>query len=112
MMPTGVLIPVESMSIRALIGIVHAFVRPGKGIARSSSAISFSVVIPGRHSERGRRVIVVSIIERGAGSVAVSARPTLPKTRSTSGKLAMIRSVCCKSSLAFVTETPGKAVGM
>ena len=37
-------------------------------------------------------MMIVSIMEYGAGSVAVSARPALPKTRSTSGKLLMILS--------------------
>ena len=33
----------------------------------------------------GFRLTIVSIIEKGAGSVEVSARPALPWTRSTSG---------------------------
>ena len=57
-------------------------------------------------------MIVVSIIIIGAGSVAVSARPILPKTCSTSGNWRMIRSVCCRISLALVTESPGRVVGM
>ncbi len=56
--------------------------------------------------------MVVSIIDSGAGSVAVSARPTLPNTDSTSGKVLMILSVCCSISLALVIEMPGKVVGM
>ena len=51
-------------------------------------------------------------MESGAGSVAVSALPTLPNTVSTSGKLRMIRSVCWTISLAFVIDTPGRVVGM
>jgi hypothetical protein len=43
----------------------------------------------------------VSIIESGAGSVAVSARPILPCTLATSGKLLISLSVCCSSSLAL-----------
>ncbi len=100
------------MSIRVLIGIVHAFVRPGKLIARSISAVSDCRVTPSRHSLSGLRMIVVSIIESGAGSVAVSARPILPKTRSTSGKLAMMRSVRWSNSLAPCGEMPGSVVGM
>ena len=46
----------------------------------------------GRHSVSGLRTTVVSIIEKGAGSVALSARPALPKTRSTSGNDFRIRS--------------------
>ena len=40
-----------------------------------------------RHSEVGFRTTTVSIIENGAGSVEVSARPALPNTRSTSGNV-------------------------
>ena len=55
---------------------------------------------------------VVSIMEKGAGSVEVSARPALPNTRSTSGKDFRIRSCICRSRLASVTEMPGSVVGM
>ncbi len=55
---------------------------------------------------------VVSIIENGAGSVDVSARPALPKTRSTSGKDLRIRSCVWSSRSASVTEIPGSVVGM
>ena len=41
-MPTGVRMPVASMSIRPLIGIVQAFVTPGMRTAESISAISRS----------------------------------------------------------------------
>ena len=104
--------PVESMSMRVLMGMVQALVRPGIRMASCISAISRSGVMPGRHSLRGFSLTVVSIIESGAGSVAVSARPTLPKTCSTSGNVLMIRSVCCSSSRAPVIEIPGSVVGM
>ncbi len=52
-MPTGVLMPVLSMSVRVLIGIVQALVSPGNWIAWSISWTSFSGVIPGRHSLSG-----------------------------------------------------------
>ena len=42
---------------------------------------------------RGFSTTSVSSIESGAGSVAVDARPALPNTDSTSGKLFRIRSV-------------------
>ena len=54
-----------------------------------------------RHSVGGFRTTVVSIIENGAGSVEVSARPALPKTRSTSGKDFRIRSWVCKQAARF-----------
>ena len=44
------------------------------------SSFSFSTVMPGRHCDSGFRLITVSNISRGAGSVAVSALPALPKT--------------------------------
>ena len=44
--PTGVRMPVESMSMRALIGIVQALLTPGNCRLASISAISLSVVMP------------------------------------------------------------------
>jgi hypothetical protein len=108
LIPTGVRTPVVSMSVRALIGMVQALVTPGILSLPSISATSSSHEIrsgqigrrsglrkPGtheeyqrflpRHSCGGLRITVVSIIEKGAGSVEVSARPALPNTRSTSG---------------------------
>ncbi len=68
--------------------------------------------MPGRHSDSGLRLITVSNISSGAGSVAVWARPALPYTEATSGKLLMIRSVICNSSPALVTDRPGRDEGM
>ena len=98
--------------MRVRMGMVQALVRPGTLMAAFISSASFSGVMPGRHSLLGFSMMVVSIIDSGAGSVAVSARPTLPNTFSTSGKVRIIRSVCCRSSPAFVTEMPGNVVGM
>ncbi len=77
-MPTGVRIPVASMSVRALIGMVQAFETPGNCSALSSSAIRPSTVKPGRHCCFGLRLTIVSNISVGAGSVAVSALPAFP----------------------------------
>ncbi len=104
--------PVASMSMRVLMGIVQAFVRPGKRMAASMARVRLSRSTPSRHWSSGFKMIVVSIIDIGAGSVAVSARPTLPKTRSTSGNEAMMRSVRCRMFLACCVETPGSVVGM
>src|SRR3954467_8256828 len=106
-MPTGVRTPVAIMSIRPRAGAVHALVQPGSRVARSRPATSSAVVGaissgqstpsarrtgPGAqlvyqrarwyfgHWSRGTSRIVVSAIAYGAGSVAVSARPTLPNT--------------------------------
>ena len=84
-MPTGVLMPVASMSIRAFMGMVKELETPGMVRASFISSFSFSTVMPGRHWDSGFRLITVSNISRGAGSVAVSALPALPKTLSTSG---------------------------
>ena len=56
--------------------------------------------------------MTVSNISIGAGSVAVCARPALPNTDSTSGKDLMMRSCCCNSSAALVTDMPGNDEGM
>ena len=68
-MPTGVRMPVASMSMRALIGMVQAFETPGNCSALSISAIRLSMVTPGRHSSFGFRLMTVSNISVGAGSV-------------------------------------------
>jgi hypothetical protein len=111
-MPTGVRMPVESMSMRALIGMVQAFETPGNCRALSISAISESMVMPARHSSFGFRLITVSNISVGAGSVAVDARPALPKAETTSGNVLMMRSCICRSSAALVTDIPGRVVGI
>src|ERR1039457_6620460 len=95
--------PVVSMSTRALMGIVHAFDVPGILSAWFISSTNWSVEIWSgvnlrnipfaqlgaqeefpvstfRHSASGLRTITVSIMENGAGSVDVSARPALPST--------------------------------
>jgi len=110
--PTGVLMPVASISMRVLMGMTQALVTPGMSTVASSSSMSWSSVMPSRHSDSGLSWITVSIMVSGAGSVAVSARPILPNTRSTSGRLAMSRSVCCNSSCALPMESPGSVVGM
>ena len=110
--PTGVRMPVESMSMRALIGMVQALDTPGNCSALSNSAVRLSIVTPGRHSLFGLSDISVSNISDGAGSVAVAARPALPRTETTSGKPRMMRSWVCMSSAALVTEMPGNVVGM
>ena len=68
--------------------------------------------MPGRHALSGLRLMTVSNISVGAGSVAVLARPALPQTEATSGKDLMILSCVCSSSAALVIESPGSVVGM
>jgi len=76
--PIGVRMPVDSMSMRALIGMVQALETPGNCSALSISAIRLSMVMPDRHCSFGLRLTTVSNISDGAGSVAVAARPALP----------------------------------
>src|SRR6267154_2799782 len=104
--------PVESMSMRALIGIVHALLTPGNCSALFMSETSWSTVMPGGHSLSGFKLMIVSNISVGAGSVAVLARPALPKTDSTSGKLLMILSWVWISSAALVIDMLGTLTGM
>ena len=55
---------------------------------------------------------MVSYISRGALSVALSERPTVPNTVATSGNERMMRSCSCISETACVMEMPGSALGM
>ena len=96
--------------------MVQELETPGSFSARSISATNSSLVIgPNRrlgHCSRGFRTISVSNIESGAGSVAVEARPALPNTDSTSGKLFRIRSVLRSRRVASAIEIPGMVEGM
>ena len=112
-MPTGVLIPVKSMSSRFRIGCVHVFGNPGNCSASSISACSFSKVMPGRHCSRGLSTSVVLTMPIGELSVGVVPRPTVPKTRSTSGKSAEQPGPApAAAACASVIDMPGGAVGM
>ena len=75
--PTSDRMPVVSMSIRLMIGIVQMFDTPGICTARPISARRRSSVMPARHWSRGLRWTTVSVMFSGAGSVDVSARATL-----------------------------------
>ncbi len=55
---------------------------------------------------------IVSIIDIGAMSVALSARPILPSTVLTSGIEASAASRCWRICLACAVPTPGKSDGM
>ena len=92
--PTGVLMPVASMSSLFLIGMIQTLVRLGTSTREFNSAFSDSMVTPRRHSDRGFNWMVVSTMGSGAGSVAVSARPALAYTVSTSGIVLISLSVC------------------
>ena len=68
--------------------------------------------MPGRHSACGLRFTVVSTIDIGAQSVAVLARPALPQTEATSGKLMRMLSCTCSSRRCWVSDTLGRVLGM
>ena len=69
-------------------------------------------VMPGRHWLFGFRVMIVSIMLRGALSVAVSARPAFPRTCSTSGTLRMMLSCSERIRATSVTEAFGSVTGI
>ncbi len=74
------------------------------GMPRTAScncACTLAMVMPGGHSLRGLKAMVVSNMLIGAGSVAVCARPALPNTVATSGTVFNRRSVCCSSCAAL-----------
>ena len=73
--------------MRALIGWSRRSRRRETAAPCPSRPISPSSVSPARHSAFGLRLMMVSNISVGAGSVAVAARPALPYTDATSGKL-------------------------
>ena len=71
------------------------------------------MVMPGRHSLFGFRLMMVSNISVGAGSVAVVRAARLAEDRlPPPGSDLMIRSCVCSSSAALVTDRPGSVVGM
>jgi len=76
------------------------------------SATSLSTVMPFGQVSSGLRLMMFSNISTGAGSVAVPARPALPNTESTSGKLLMILSCNWISSAALVIDMLGRLTGM
>ena len=110
--PTSDRIPVVSMSMRLMMGIVQMLETPGRRTARPISARRRSSVMPGRHSFFGFRWTMVSVMLSGAGSVDVSARATLATTYATSGNF--ISAAFCRAAI-FVfssSEMLGSAIGM
>ena len=74
--------------------------------------MSFSFVMPARHCDSGLSMMVVSIISTGAGSVAVSERPSLPPTDSTSGVCLMTASCHAMMRFTSVSDVLGSSTGM
>jgi hypothetical protein len=110
--PSGLRMPVASMSILPRTGIVHELATPGNFIAASNLAISSGCDMLRGHPSRGFNTTMVSSIESGATSVDVSARPALPRTWATSGRLFRRASVSCTSRLASVIEMAETVEGM
>ena len=111
-MPIWVRMPVESISMRFRMGCVQMFVTPGICNLVSSRARMASLVSPLGHCSFGLKVMVVSHMFTGAGSVEVSARPTLPTTMATAGSAAMMPSCWRRSVVASVREMRGSVMGM
>ena len=80
-MPTGVLMPVDSMSVRVLMGMVQALVRPGNLIASSSFSMSFSGVMPLRplflrlEHDDGFQHVEPGRVGRGLGPARLAENP-------------------------------------
>ena len=110
--PTWVRIPVESISIRLRIGWVQMLVTPGRCSFSSSLCRMVSLVVPAGHLSLGFKLMTVSVMFTGAGSMALSARPILPTTLSTSGSCAMMLSCQRRISVALVREMLGSVMGM
>ena len=84
----------------------HSEFRTTVGQEMKPSSVLFVV----RYS--GFKMIVVSIISTGAGSVAVSARPSLPATERTSGT--WLITLSCHDMMRFtsVSDVLGSSTGM
>ena len=89
-----------------LLGDAVAPERPQRVLSHSGAHVEYQRGFS-RHCDSGLSRIVVSIMENGAGSVGVSARPALPKTRATSGKVIRILSCTCSAFCASATDMPG-----
>ena len=92
------------MLIRLMIGCVQMFATPGRATAWSSSPISFSRVMPGRHADGGFRFTIVSVMLTGAGSVDVSARAIFATTPATSGNRAI--AAFCRFAMSIAWGSP------
>ena len=112
LIPTSVLIPVDSMLIRLIMGCVHPFITPGICSLAFNSLIISSLEKPSLHSDCGFNSTMLSIIFIGALSVAVFARPAFPRTFCTSGTV--IISLSCTCMIRFISEleTSGKVTGI
>src|SRR5258706_7415909 len=103
--------PVESMSIRALIGMVQALLTPGNSSAWFMSAINLSMVMPWGQVSSGLRLMTVSNISTGAGSVAVLGQGSLSDIRSTFLEILTILSCALVNVPRLVTDMPGRHDG-
>src|SRR2546428_12138686 len=99
------------MLIRLMIGWVQMFETPGSVVAASSSPISLSRVMPGRHAAAGFRFTIASVMLTGAGSVEVSARAIFATTDATSGNCWMAAVCFFVISIALASEIEGPGTG-
>ena len=68
--------------------------------------------MPGRHSDSGFRLTIVSVMLTGAGSVEVSARAIFATTAATSGTPAMAAFCFLVIAIAWGSEMAGSVTGM
>src|SRR6478736_4688851 len=87
-------------------------VTPGRRSFSSSLCRIVSLVVPAGQLSLGLKLMMVSVMFTGAGSMALSALPILPTTLSTSGSCAIILSCQRRISVALVKEMLGSVMGM
>ena len=93
-----------------------ASTRPRRAISATTAptwraATSGSSDLAGQNS-RGWNSTIVSIMSSGAGSVGVSARPSLPVTIATSGNRQRTMSRAFRSSIPWAIDIRGTEIGM
>ena len=113
LIPTGVLMPVVSMSSRFLIGIDHMLPTPGVFTVAFASLTIESYVTPGRHSLLSLRMAIVSIIDIGAMSVARLGAADLAEHHAAPPECARARRrAAARSASPARCRRPGKSEGM
>ncbi|MBS1111678.1 MAG: hypothetical protein H6Q88_3670 [Anaeromyxobacteraceae bacterium] len=96
-----------SISLFSSSAVMRSLQRGRRGVFIHSGAQDENQRDFSRHSASGLSTMVVSIMENGAGSVEVLARPALPKTLFTSGKVRRILSCTWRAAWASATDMPG-----
>ena len=104
--------PVVSMSMRLMIGIVQMLRRRAAGRPAPSPRADGRASCPARHWSRGFRCTIVSVMLSGDGSVEVSAR-RLSRRRTRPPETACRAAFCrCAIRVFSSSEMLGSAIGM